>query len=156
MEKDNHLDPQQQFCPQPSGQDKNTRAPISETLQIHWFHYSPYWRLDMRWCVQRIHHYPHPIPSDPPSFSFGEENILFLCVLHLTSLFSKVQGLLRRVGPLQRRVVVLGHLAGKRDCSPSRNRLICGHWLQWVLIWMERGTDARRTMRHCLHVMETT
>lgn len=54
--------------------------------------------------------------------------------LPLTSLLSKVQGLLCSVGPLQWRVVILGHPAGERHCAPHGHRLIWGHWLQGVVV----------------------
>lgn len=50
-----------------------------------------------------------------------------------TSLLSEVQGLLCSVGPLQWRVVRLGHPAGQRHCAPHGHRLISGHRLQRVL-----------------------
>lgn len=123
--------------------EKHCLSPSSIALFIPYFPYPLLCSLKPSYILRSI----------VPSLSWRAPSS-FICVLHLTSLFSKVEGLLGRVGPLQRRVVVLSHPAGQRHCSPSRHRLIWGNRLQRILVWMKRGADARSMMRHCLHVME--
>lgn len=70
-------------------------------------------------------------------------HIFLIKMVVLTSLLSKVQGLLGRVGPLEGGVIVFLYTAGQGHHPAHCYRLILGHWLEGVFIWATGQRDMR-------------